>query len=97
MKLTSAQIERTLGQYEAKALPDNHPVVPQLSDLFGDHTFFLDGNGLNVVEAAAVPAREGTQVGRVVNLANWVDKNLTSLAPHEPEPTGELIELGSPH
>ena len=38
MKLTSAQVERTLGQFEAEAIPDDHPVVPQLNDLFGEHT-----------------------------------------------------------
>ena len=25
MKLTSAQVERTLGQFEAEAIPDDHP------------------------------------------------------------------------
>jgi hypothetical protein len=30
MKLTSAQVERTLGQFEARAIPDDHPVIPQL-------------------------------------------------------------------
>ena len=24
--------------------------LPQLSEMFGDHTFFLDSNGLNIVE-----------------------------------------------
>ena len=47
MKLTSAQVERTLGQFEARAIPDDHPVIPQLNDLFGEHTFFLDRKGLN--------------------------------------------------
>ena len=42
MKLTSTQIERTIGQFEAQAIPEDHPVVPQLNDLFGEHTFFLD-------------------------------------------------------
>lgn len=97
MKLTSAQIERTLSQFEAKALPDSHPIVPRLNELFGDHTFFLNSNGLNIVEPAAEPAREGTQAARVVNLANWGDANLTSLAPHEPEPTDAIVELGSKH
>jgi hypothetical protein len=36
MKLTSAQVERTLGQFEARAIPDDHPVIPQLNDLFGE-------------------------------------------------------------
>ena len=28
MKLTSAQVERTMNQFEVQALPDNHPAVP---------------------------------------------------------------------
>lgn len=97
MKLTSTQIERTLGQFEAKALPDNHPIVPRLTELFGDHTFFLDSNGLNIVEPTADVPQDGAQSARVVNLANWSDANLSSLAPHEPEPTDAVVELGSKH
>ena len=40
MKLNSALVECALDQFEAQAIPDNHPVVPQLNSLFGDHTFF---------------------------------------------------------
>ena len=39
MKLTSAQVERTMSQFEVQALPDNHPAVPELNELFGEHTF----------------------------------------------------------
>ena len=81
MKLTSAQVERTLGQFEAQAIPDDHPVVPQLNDLFGEHTFFLDSNGLNIV----------------MNLASWSDANPTDLELHDPEPTDVVITLGSIH
>src|SRR4051794_787965 len=35
MKLTSVFVERTLSQFEAEAIPDNHPAVPQLRGLFG--------------------------------------------------------------
>jgi hypothetical protein len=97
MKLTSAQIERTLSQFDAKALPDSHPIVPRLSELFGEHTFFLDSNGLNIVEPTAGAPGEAAQAARVVNLANWGDQNLTSLAPHEPELTDEIVEIGSKH
>jgi hypothetical protein len=38
MKLNSAQLERTLGQFEARPIPDDHPLIPQLNDLFGEHT-----------------------------------------------------------
>src|SRR5258707_11142575 len=97
MKLTSAQIERTMNQFEAQAIPDSHPAVPKLNELFGDHTFLLDSNGLNILEPADEALRRGVQAARVVNLANWSDENLTSLAPHEPEPTGAIIELDSKH
>ena len=35
MKLTSARVERTLHQFEAQAIPDNHPSVPELNKVFG--------------------------------------------------------------
>jgi len=93
MRLTSTQVERMLSQFEAQPIPEDHPVVPQLNQLFGDHTFFLDGNGLNVVE----PSDEDAQTGKVVNLANWANADLTSLAPHEPEPTDVVVVLGAQH
>jgi hypothetical protein len=96
MRLTSALVERTLSQFEAEAIPDNHPAVSQLRRLFGDHTFFLDGNGLNIVEPAE-PSQEGVQAGKVVNLASWNDADPPKLAPHEPEPTEVVIVLGSKH
>jgi hypothetical protein len=92
MRLTSALVEQTLSQFEAQTIPDNHPAVPKLSEMFGDHTFFLDGNGLHIVEAAA-PAAAGSQVGNVVKLASWDDDKRTALAPHEPEPTGVVVVL----
>ena len=93
MKLNATQIERTMNQFEAQALPDNHPAVPELSNLFGDHTFLLDRNGLNILEPAADIPQGGVQAARVINLANWSDENLNKLSPHEPEPTGAIVEL----
>jgi hypothetical protein len=97
MKLTSAQIERTLGQFEAEAIPDSHPALPRLNELFGDHTFFLDRKGLNIVEPTTDPTGGRTQVARVVNLANWSDANTSDLAAHEPEPTDAIVELETKH
>ena len=96
MKLNSTQVEQTLTQFEAQVIPDNHPLVPKLNELFGDHTFFLDGNGLNVVEPNE-STQAGAPAGIVVNLANWSDAQLTLLTPHEPEPTEVVIILGSKH
>ena len=95
MKLTSAQVERTMSQFEVQALPDNHPAVPELNELFGDHTFLLDSNGLNILEPADGVPRGGVQAAKVINLANWSGDNLTKLAPHEPQPTGAIVELAA--
>ena len=97
MKLNSAQLERTLGQFEAQAIPDDHPVIPQLKDLFGEHTFFLDRNGLNIVEPAGAAVGAAAQSAKVVNLANWSDDDSTGLELHEPETTDIVITFESRH
>jgi len=93
MKLNSVQIELTMSQFEVQALPDNHPAIPELNELFGEHTFLLDSKGLNILEPADATPRGGVQKARVVNLANWSGDHLTKLAPHEPQPTGAIVEL----
>lgn len=98
MKLTSALVERTLGQFEAqsiqaRAVPENHPAIPQLTKVFGDHTFFLDNDGLSVVEPME-SAQENAQTVQLVKLAHWQDTTRTSLAPHEPQPTDIVVMLG---
>src|SRR6266403_285705 len=69
MKLNSTQVEQTLSQFHAEVLPDNHPAVRKLNDLFGDHTFFLDGSGLNVLEPTEMPEKE-VQAGEIVSRAS---------------------------
>jgi len=54
MKLNSAQVQRTFGQFEARVIPDEDPVIAQLNELFGEHTFFLDQHGLNIVEPVSL-------------------------------------------
>ena len=96
MKLNSSQLSQTLSQFHAEVLPDNHPAVRQLNDLFGDYTFFLDASGLNVLEPAETSEKEKeVQAGEIVNLASWSDENLTSLRPHAPAPTGVVVVLES--
>jgi len=97
MKLNSAQVEQTLTQFQAQVIPEDHPLVLQLNELFGDHTFFLDGNGLNVVEPSESAHADASPAGTVVNLANWTDAELTRLAPHEPVPTEVIVILESKH
>ena len=93
MKMNSAQIEQTLRQFQAQAIPAGHPVMPQLERLFGDHTYFLDGKGLNIVEPVD-EERDGGPQAVVVNLANWTDAaEKNNLEPHSPEVTELVIDL----
>ena len=92
MKLNSAQIEQTLNQFDAQAIPAGHPAMPQLARLFGDHTFFLDSEGLNIVEPIEAEQNDGRRA-IVVNLASWADETKASLEPHEPEPREVVVDL----
>jgi hypothetical protein len=94
MKMNSTQIEQTLFQLDAEAIPADHPVIPQLEGLFGDHTYFLDKSGLNIVEPLEPADEPDGQMGVVVNLASWTDAGSPSLAPHQPESTDLVVTLG---
>jgi hypothetical protein len=99
MKLNTAQVERTTSELQVEAIPDDHPLVPQLNRLFGEHTYFLDSNGLNIVEPASgdlvASAANGREMGVIVNVANWSSSNPPRLQPHEPEVTDSLVALGT--
>ena len=92
MKMSSLLVERTLSQFEAQPLADDHPAVAQLKKLYGEHTFFLDDSGLHIVEPAE-PTDAGAEKGVVVKLASWSDSSHTSLAPHPPEATDLIVVL----
>jgi hypothetical protein len=92
MKFTSTQISRTLREFEARVIPENHPIIPQLNGLFGEHTFFLDPNGLSILEPVDA---EGQSV-RIVNLAYWNDDDAPiDLEPHAPE-AKDVVHPGDP-
>jgi hypothetical protein len=94
MKMNSAQIEQTLHQFKAQAIPAGHPAMPQLERLFGAHTFFLNREGLNIVEPVEAEQNDGRR-GVVVNLASWIDETELSLQPHAPESTDLVVDLQS--
>lgn len=89
MKLNSELVDRTLNQIDAQAVPEDGPLFMRLKDIFGDHTFFLDNSGLNIVE----PMDGTSQSGNIVNLASWDGTERQSLVPHSPEPTDVVVQL----
>lgn len=92
MKLSLASIDRTLVQFNAEPVPDDHPLAEEFRKFFGDHTFFLDRGGLHIVEPGE-PYPGGAETGRVVKLASWTDASKKALAPHDRLPTDIVVAL----
>lgn len=90
MKLSPAQIERVRDYIDGEFIPDSHAASPQLETVFGEHTFFVDSDGLNIVE----PSPEDGHLGNVVKLASWADDKRMKLEPHPPETTRVVVEIG---
>jgi hypothetical protein len=93
MKLAAAMVAQTLDQYDAKVIPESHAAVTELSQRFGDHTFFIDESGLSIVEPRETD--EPHQTGVVVNLASYNDDR-SELQVHAPKLTDIVVELGPP-
>ena len=90
MKLDATQKGRVEDKFGTEAVADDHPAMGKLKEIFGDHTFFLDANGLNIIE----PNPEtGAQNGAVVKLASWTEDR-TQLQVHEPEVLPVMVDLG---
>jgi hypothetical protein len=93
MKLTAEQIDGVTSQFEAQPVPQDNRMIAELNNIFGEHTFFLDNNGLHIVEKLAEPEEAGAPIVRVVKLASWTDPDHRTLAAHPPEPTNLVINL----
>ncbi len=92
MKLNAAQIRKVEEQLGVEAIPEEHPVTPDLRKSFGDHTFFLDATGLNIVEPNPSPESSS---GNVLKVATWASDERTKLLSHEPEVLPVTVDLGS--
>ena len=90
MKLSPVQARRLEQQIDAQIIPEDHTLLPQLEQAFGQHTFFLDSEGLNIVE----PSPDDQRMGNIVKLASWIDDKHTTLEPSEPEAMPVEIRLG---
>jgi hypothetical protein len=90
MRLTAAQLARVEDQLGIAAVPEEHPATPDLKDAFGDHTFFLDAGGLNIVEPNPLP---GSENGSIVKVADWADDERKELVSRSPEVLPITVEL----
>jgi hypothetical protein len=97
MQLTPTQVKRTLAQFDAEEIPSDHTAMPQLTRLFGEHTFFLDRNGLNILEPVEPAQSSEAHTCKVISLADWNDADPPSLEPHEPVSTEVVVQLEPKH
>jgi hypothetical protein len=93
MKLSPEKLDSILEQIDLELIPDDHPSLPKLKNVFGDHTFFVDASGLIIVE----PLEQHPVTGELIKIASWDDADPSHLVPHTPEETDVLIELESTH
>jgi hypothetical protein len=92
VKLSPVQAHRVEQQIEAHAIPDHTGVATQLEETFGQHTFFVHADGLNIVE----PLPDDAEAGNLVSLGEWADAEHTKLKLHRPVPTAATVEFGAP-
>jgi hypothetical protein len=106
MKLSSEKLGSVLEQIDAEVVPDDHPSLPKLREVFGDHTslpklrevfgdhtFFIDDSGLTIIQ----PLDQHRQTGGLVKIARWDDANPPHRVAHTPVQTDILIKLESVH
>ena len=92
MKLNAVQLQKVEEQFGVEAIPEEDPVTSDLKEAFGDHTFFLDADGLNIVEPNVFPE---SSIGNVVKIASWSSDEQTELLRHEPEVLPITVDLES--
>jgi hypothetical protein len=92
MKLNDTQMQEVNKQTGLNPIPDDNPAAPQLQERFGEHTFYLDANGLFIWEPT--DAAEGAnEPAAAVMLAAWTGEEKQALKPTEPVRSKVVVEL----
>jgi hypothetical protein len=93
MKLSPEKLGSVLEQIDAEVIPDDHPSLPKLREVFGNHTFFVDDGGLTIVQQLD----QHGQTAGLVKIARWDGADPPHLVAHTPEQTDVLIKLEPAH
>ena len=94
MKLSTAQIAAVEQATGANPLPEDNPAQAQLSEALGDHTFYLDQQGLVVLENPEEEAASEETL-EIVRVGQWTDDQRQQLGLTPPERTGQVIDLAA--
>lgn len=92
MKLTLQQIEKIREHTGLDPISHAESVVEMLEGHFGDHTFYLDEDGLRIWESIS-EEESPTEKLQGYRIASWAGNARDSLVPHDPVPAGMAIEL----
>ena len=93
MKLTDSQAATAREVLGADPIPADHPVAAQLSETFGDHSFYLDNNGLLVFE----PVSDEPDKSCLFLIAAWTDEDRKQLGGIQPQATNIVLDLDGPN
>jgi hypothetical protein len=96
MKLSAPQALNVAEQLDAQPLFDDHPNFAQLKETFGDHTFFLNAQGLLVVqtpddEEKRVVNDDGSEAALVISIGEWSAEEEGMLQLHQPRATQQTV------
>ncbi len=92
MKLNAQQVAQVSDQTGADPVPEDHPVVSDLKNAFGDHTFYMAPDGLCVWESMG-ESDTGDEMAKAMVVASWADEEKKELLPHDPKPTAVVVKL----
>jgi hypothetical protein len=92
MKLTTDQVGAIERQTGAIPIPDDNPANAALTEVFGEHTFYADQNGLHVLEQVDVTEQDGEHA-EVIQIAEWTTDAKDELQPIEPLRTGAVLGI----
>jgi hypothetical protein len=95
MKLNDQQIAAVKASVDIDAIPADNPAVSQLTQAFGDHTFFVVTDGLFILETVDKPDLPGTPAEFIL-IAGWADEDRSALRGVEPTPSNTIIDLDTP-
>lgn len=96
MKLSSHQVAAVKRELGADPIDANNPATAELSNVFGEHTFYLATDGLFIVEPVETTEIPG-EPAQIIRIAAWVDERKQELQPVPPEATEQVLDLsGAP-
>ena len=84
MKLTAPQIAQIKDQIGADPVPDNSPTTDMLAKHFGEHTFYVDQDGLHIFQTELTETESGPCNVHSVRVASWTNEKRDALERHDP-------------